>query len=368
MADKHLPLPLHHTSRQIPFSRPATPQAQPLQIGIYGLGNIGYPMARNLAAYKTSQPVSSPPLLVYNRTVSKSENLVKEAGGEANVRIAQSAAQLVIECDVIITNLANDAVVKSVYTEFSKALTQSPPARNKIFVETSTIYPTLAGELDNLISYVPHSRLITCQVFGAPAAADKAQLVLIMSGDYRSKKEMAYLLVPAVGRKVYDLGENLEKAPTFKLIGNSIMLGCMEVVAEAQTLAEKSGIGAKAVQMLVRELLTSPLLISCSMMIAYGDRMVNDSFDGSNGFAINGGIKDASHMRQLTNDHNSPMPVIDAAYSHLLTARALHSAQALQGHQEFNTLDFSAVVAGTRVAAGLDGLHSGKYSKVIKDV
>ena len=67
------------------------------------------------------------------------------------------------------------------------------------------------GELDNLISYVPHSRLITCQVFGAPAAADKAQLVLIMSGDYRSKKEIAYLLVPAVGRKVYDLGENLEK-------------------------------------------------------------------------------------------------------------------------------------------------------------
>jgi hypothetical protein len=67
------------------------------------------------------------------------------------------------------------------------------------------------GELDNLISHVPHSRLITCQVFGAPAAADKAQLVLIMSGDYRSKKEVAYLLVPAVGRKVYDLGGNLEK-------------------------------------------------------------------------------------------------------------------------------------------------------------
>jgi hypothetical protein len=32
-----------------------------------------------------------------------------------------------------------------------------------------------------------------------------------MSGDYRSKKEVAYLLVPAVGRKVYDLGGNVEK-------------------------------------------------------------------------------------------------------------------------------------------------------------
>ena len=79
-------------------------------------------MARNLANHKASHPVPSPPLLVYNRTVSKSEKLVKEAGGESKVRIAESAAQLAIECDVIITNLASDDVVKSIYVEFSKAL------------------------------------------------------------------------------------------------------------------------------------------------------------------------------------------------------------------------------------------------------
>lgn len=32
-----------------------------------------------------------------------------------------------------------------------------------------------------------------------------------MSGDYKAKKELAYILVPAVGRKVIDLGGNLEK-------------------------------------------------------------------------------------------------------------------------------------------------------------
>jgi hypothetical protein len=32
-----------------------------------------------------------------------------------------------------------------------------------------------------------------------------------MSGDYRSKKEVTFLFVPAVGRKVFDLGGNLEK-------------------------------------------------------------------------------------------------------------------------------------------------------------
>ena len=37
----------------------------------------------------------------------------------------------------------------------------------------------------------------------------------MMSGDYRSKKEVAYLLVPAIGKKVVDLGGNLEKGAFF---------------------------------------------------------------------------------------------------------------------------------------------------------
>lgn len=62
-----------------------------------------------------------------------------------------------------------------------------------------------------MISSIPHAHLIASPVFGTPAAADKAQLLIIMSGDHRSKREAAYLLVPAVGRRVVDLGENIEK-------------------------------------------------------------------------------------------------------------------------------------------------------------
>jgi hypothetical protein len=35
-------------------------------------------------------------------------------------------------------------------------------------------------------------------------------------------------------------------APTFKLLGNSMILGALEIMAESLTLAEKTGIGAKA--------------------------------------------------------------------------------------------------------------------------
>jgi hypothetical protein len=41
--------------------------------------------------------------------------------------------------------------------------------------------------------------------------ADKATLIIALSGDYRSKKEVGYTLVPAIGRRVLDLGGNVEK-------------------------------------------------------------------------------------------------------------------------------------------------------------
>lgn len=61
-------------------------------------------------------------------------------------------------------------------------------------------------------------------VFGAPAAAEVAQLIIVMAGDYRSKKEVAHILVPAMGRKVIDLGGNLEKGTCMRHLPRSARL------------------------------------------------------------------------------------------------------------------------------------------------
>ena len=102
----------------IPFPPPAS-QSLP-KIGWYGLGAMGIFMARNLA---TSNGLGSP-ILVYNRTASKAEKLVGEIATNT-ATIASDPAQLVTECDVIFTNLANDSVVQSVYNHFAKVLTVS---------------------------------------------------------------------------------------------------------------------------------------------------------------------------------------------------------------------------------------------------
>ncbi|KAF5385352.1 hypothetical protein D9615_001209 [Tricholomella constricta] len=348
---EHLLSALNPSHSAVPYSRPQSPNAPAAtRVGFVGLGAMGYFMAQNLANHRASLPNDNPPLLVWNRSPEKSKKLLN-ALGEDKIRIAQDPAQVASECDVIITNLANDAAVKSIYEKFTEELRRAPPTQHRIFVETSTIYPSLAGELDALVSSVPHSHLITSPVFGTPAVAAKAQLLIVMSGDYRSKKEVAYIFVPAIGRKVFDLGGNLEKAPTFKLIGNSMILGTLEVLAEAYTLAEKSGI----------KILPAP------GTIAYSDKMAHDKFDGSVGFAIDGGIKDASHIRRLTAEVNSPMPAIDVAHQHLLTARALHQSRKQEGKAVFDTLDWSGIIAGTRVAAGLDGLDINKHDSIVRE-
>ena len=54
----------------------------------------------------------------------------------------------------------------------------------------------------------------------------------------------------------------------------------------------------------------------------------------------------------------------------MLTARALHANQARSGNARFDVLDWSSLIAGTRVAAGLDGFDSSKVrtAYVLEDV
>ncbi|KAG2057079.1 NAD(P)-binding protein [Suillus hirtellus] len=355
MASILLQTPALHAGT-IPFSRPPTPGVHPLQIGFCGLGAMGYLMARNLANSFKSQP----PLIVYNRTVEKSQKLLAELGA-STIKVADTLNQLATECDVIFTCLANDAVVISVYNEFAKALAQSPPTKVKIFVEMGTNYPALAGDLDRMLSSFPHTRFITSPIFGAPLAADKATLVIAMSGDYRSKKEVAFLLVPAVGRKVIDLGENVEKASTLKLIGNGNLAAILELLGETLTLGEKSGIGQQTVYDLITEIMPAPAIIS------YGKKMINDSFDGSVGFSMDGGIKDSSHILRLSAELNCPMPAVSNAHRSMITTRAIHQAQVVSGTQQWDIIDESALIASSRVAAGLDPFNSKKGTAVVRE-
>lgn len=78
------------------------------------------------------------------------------------------------------------------------------------------MYPTTAGDLEHQATKKPNRMFLACPVFGVPRAAEKGELILAMSGDYFAKKIAAFIMCPAIGRKVMDLGSNVERALSFK--------------------------------------------------------------------------------------------------------------------------------------------------------
>jgi 3-hydroxyisobutyrate dehydrogenase-like beta-hydroxyacid dehydrogenase len=76
--------------------------------------------------------------------------------------------------------------------------------------------------VDRLLSQIAHVHLVTCPVSGLPPLADKAELLMAVSGNYRARKEVSHLLVPAMARKVVDLGENPEKGALRRTWGTPV--------------------------------------------------------------------------------------------------------------------------------------------------
>ena len=77
--------------------------------------------------------------------------------------------------------------------------------------------------------------------------------------------------------------------------------------------------------------------------INYGKKIRDGTFSGKTGFKLDGGMKDAAFIRRLGAETSTPTPIIDQAWNHLTTAKAIGG----------DGLDWSACSAGMRVTAGL---------------
>ncbi|GMK58475.1 hypothetical protein CspeluHIS016_0505070 [Cutaneotrichosporon spelunceum] len=318
----------------IPFSRPVSPSLGRNRWAFLGLGEMGKRMATNLARKLAAQ--SAPPLRVWNHHADGVQAFKAWAADrgvpESAYIVMADIKQIVNEADLVVTSLKDDNAVKEVYA----ALFAAEADHDMTFVDMSTTYPTLAGDLERQASTKRGRSFIACPVFGVPRAAERGNLVLAIAGDYFAKKVVSHTLCPGIGKKVMDMGANVERAMSFKLVGNALELGFVELVSETFTLCEAVGADSSQLVQLIREQHGSPSLIR------YAERIRNNKFDATGGFTVAGGLADAKHIRQLADTHNVPMPAIDVAHQHLTTARAIGGAD----------YDWTALVAGERIASG----------------
>lgn len=205
-------------------------------IGWIGLGNMGYPMAKNLLKGGYT-------LNVYNRTSSKAEGLI-----DHGAVLADSIKDLCTESDVVITMLSDDQAVKGVFLGEGGLL--NCQAEGKLIINMSTVSPKTSYELEEMCKAVG-ARFLEAPVSGSVKPAEEGTLLILAGGDeddYRA----AQPLFEKLGKLSLWLG-SVGAGSSAKLAINYFLALTLEGLAETVLFAKKQGIKAEDMLRIVNE-------------------------------------------------------------------------------------------------------------------
>ncbi len=291
------------------------------RIGFIGLGNMGQAMAGGLlkAAYT---------LTVYNRTTSKAEALTAKGA-----QLAHQPSEAVRTGGIVVSMVANDQALEDIVMSqgFLERLGQ-----NGIHLSMSTVSPFTARKLAEL--HAQHGSIyLAAPVFGRPDAAAAQKLWICLAGPQAGKERVRPVL-EAMGQGIFDFGDDPGAANIVKLCGNFLIVSAMEAMAEALTLAEKSGLDRSAVlDMLAQTMFAAPIYQNYGKMIA-------EKRHTPVGFQQKLGLKDINLVREAAEYATMPMPLVSLMHDRLIAGVA-------KGRGE---MDWSALSLDVLENAGLE--------------
>ncbi|KAI9304910.1 hypothetical protein BJ944DRAFT_266086 [Cunninghamella echinulata] len=300
-----------------------------VQVAYIGLGNMGYVIASQLADYLKS--ISEPPLLIYNRTSSKSQQLANE---RKHVHVANTIEEIAKQADIIFSCLFNEESVKEI---IGKQLIQSGHLKkNAILVDQTTISPEIATEVAKLTTNTSITYLVS-MILGAPPRLKAKQAISLLSGPLSQRQQIIPYLQSSIGPCVVQVSEEQCASAKLKLCGNYMVFGLIEMVAQALTLGEASGIGQDVVKQMIDGIFAG------TPFVDYSGRMVNETYNDQVLFSLEGALKDSKFILDLANKSNVDLPTTKAFQEKISTLQKKNP-----------DLDVSGVVGLHREAAGLN--------------
>jgi 3-hydroxyisobutyrate dehydrogenase-like beta-hydroxyacid dehydrogenase len=291
------------------------------RVGFVGLGNMGSPMAKNLAQAGFR-------LRVWDRTLEKAKEILRDLPQAELCNTPREAAE---GSQFVVSSLANDEAVRAV--TFGPDGTLSGMAEDCIRVEASTISVALSQELESVHSKAQR-RFVAAPVFGRPEAAAQRQLWIVAGGPPDALERCAPLFA-ALGQGTFRFARP-PQANLIKLVGNLTIASLIEVLGEVLALAEKGGIAPGETMQVLSSVFQSPVLKG------YGSRIATQSYRPA-GFRMNLGFKDITLALRAGEDLRVPLPVASLIHDHFVEALALGRGD----------LDWSAMATVMRDAAGL---------------
>jgi 2-hydroxy-3-oxopropionate reductase len=259
-------------------------------VGVIGLGAMGRPMAECLAAS------GMPPVVV--RDLDEPALAVLRIAG---ARRAASIALLAAEVDVIVLSLPDAAAVEHVTLGADGIAAGGRPGL--VVLDTSTIEPERARRIAAALAGAGIS-YIDAPVSGGTSAAASGSLSVMAGGEVEAL-ERARPVLDAIAERVVHLGP-VGTGQVAKACNQLIVLGSIELVAEALTLAEESGIDAGV----LREALLGGFA-SSRILDLHGARMLRGDYEAGGRAALH--LKDIAIVAELKAASGVPTPAFDAA-------------------------------------------------------
>ena len=192
-----------------------------MKIGFIGLGNMGAPMAANLAA--AGHDVSG-----FDLT----------ADAPSGVTMAATAPAAVSDCKAVITMLPNGAILRNVASEILDAMTP-----DTLFIDCSTVDVESARAVAEMVTNAGH-QAIDAPVSGGTTGASAGTLTF-MAGGTQDAFTAAQPLLDIMGQKAVYCGD-AGAGQAAKICNNMILGITMIGTCEAFALADKLGLDRQA--------------------------------------------------------------------------------------------------------------------------
>jgi 3-hydroxyisobutyrate dehydrogenase-like beta-hydroxyacid dehydrogenase len=191
------------------------------RIGFIGLGLMGSRLVRRMNSFGWR-------VRAWNRSPNPAEELNKWGIG-----IAPSVADLVMNSDVVISCLANDTAVRSVYLEDGGVFSAAEPGL--VILEMSTISPELSRDLHRE-ARVRGVKFLDVAMSGSTPAVSAGTLTLLAGGDPDTFRECVPIF-ESVARQWFLIGPG-SSGVQMKLVVNLLLGLDMQATAEAVSLGE----------------------------------------------------------------------------------------------------------------------------------
>ena len=262
-----------------------------MKIAWIGTGVMGESMAGHLLD-------AGHELYVYNRTVSKTENLVKRGA-----KLLTEIKDAPLNADVVFTMVGYPKDVEGVYLGSNGLI--STAKEGQVFVDMTTSSPTIAKKISEEFAKIGASAL-DLPVTGGDIGAKNGTLSIMAGGDKKVYEEKVLPLVQHLGKNITYFGE-AGKGQYAKLANQIAIATTMISVAESFKFAKEVGLDLEDFFKTV-----STGSGGSFSMTSYGPRILKNDFKP--GFFVHHFIKDMRLALEECEKMNITLPGLEVAY------------------------------------------------------